>query len=167
MTMGGQIPFDKDSAEVNEEAALRLRQLSERLKGHTNIFVIKGHTSRDEEQSPASAENDLGYRRARAAAAKLAALGLGKESLRVESCRDFEPLKEAAYSEQELALNRRVEIVATESLVSEVRGSKGDTGEKKPRAATSQVASKGAASQPIAKAPSSQTTARIDLPGEH
>ncbi len=158
VTMGGQIPFDKDSAELTEEAVLRLRQVAERLKGHTNIFVIKGHTSRDEEQSPGEADRDLGYRRACAAAAKLATLGLGRESLRVESCRDFEPLKEAAYSEAEQALNRRVEIVATESLVSEVRGPKGDTGQKKPRSA---------ATQTTARAPASQATARIDLPGEH
>lgn len=132
ITMGGQISFERDSAELTAEGALRLSQVAQRVKGHTNIFVIKGHTSKDEEQALAGTGRDLGYERAGAAIARLVSLGLGREYLRVQSCRDYEPLKEAAYSQAEQALNRRVEIVATESLISEVRGPKGDTGQKKP-----------------------------------
>jgi chemotaxis protein MotB len=130
VTMGGQVPFDKESARLNEEAVLKLKQVAARVKGHTNIFVIKGHTSRDEEQALAGTGRDLAYERACAAASKLASLGLTQESLRVQSCRDYEPLKVGAYSEAEQALNRRVELIATESLISEVRGPKGDTGQK-------------------------------------
>lgn len=121
-TIGGQIPFDRSSADVNYEASLMLTQVAYRMKGHTNIFVIKGHCSRDEEQELAGTGRDLGYERALAAAAKLQALGLNRQSLRVQSCSDYEPLKEGAYSETELAANRRVEIIATESLITEVRG---------------------------------------------
>jgi flagellar motor protein MotB len=165
VTMGGQIGFEKNSVQLTEESLPKLRQIAERLKGHTNIFVIKGHTSKDEEQGLAGTGQDLAYERACAAAAKLASLGLNRESLRAQSCHDYEPLKEGAYSQSEQALNRRIEIVATESLLSEVRGPKGDTGQKKnPRVPTSQVAAKATASQPIAR---DQASARADLPDEH
>jgi flagellar motor protein MotB len=164
ITMGGQIGFDKDSVQLNDEADLKLRQIASRLKGHTNIFVIKGHTSKDEEQTLAGSNRDLAYERACAAADRLASLGMRRESLRAQSCHDYEPLKEGAYNQSELALNRRIEIIATESLLSEVRGPQGDTGQKKtPRIPTSQATAKAAASpeQP------SQATARADLPGGH
>ena len=103
MTMGGQIAFDKDSAELSEEAVLKLKQITERVKGHTNIFVVKGHSSKDEEQALVGTGHDLAYDRACAAASKLTSLGLGRESLRVQSCRDYEPLKIGAYSEAEQA----------------------------------------------------------------
>jgi len=168
VTMGGQIPFEKNSVELTEEALLKLRQIAERLKGHTNIFVIKGHTSKDEEQALAGSGQDLAYERACAAAGKLASLGLNRESLRAQSCRDYEPLKEGAYSDAEQALNRRIEIVATESLLSEVRGPKGDTGQKKtPRVPTSQAIAKASTSQPAAREQAPQATAQADLPSEH
>lgn len=154
ITMGGRIGFDKDSADLNEEAVLKLKQIAERVKGHTNIFVIKGHSSRDEEQTLSGTNRDLAYERACAAASKLTALGLGRESLRVQSCHDYEPLKVGAYSETEQAFNRRIEVIATESLMSELRGPKGDTGQKK--------VAKVPTSQTTARAPSSQTTAMAD-----
>jgi chemotaxis protein MotB len=156
VTMGGQIPFGKNSVELTDEAVLKLRQIAERLKGHT---------SKDEEQDLAGTGQDLAYERACAAAAKLASLGLNRESLRAQSCHDYEPLREGAYSQSEQAFNRRIEIVATESLLSEVRGPKGDTGQKKtPRVPTSQATAKAPASQPISR---DQASARADLPGEH
>ncbi len=125
-TMGGQIRFAKLSAELSDEAVLRLRQIAARVKGHTNIFVVKGHTSRDEEEVLDASGRDLAYERACNAVAVLASLGLHGQSLRVQSCRDYEPLKEAAYRDADHAVNRRVEVVATESLMTEVRSLTGD-----------------------------------------
>jgi chemotaxis protein MotB len=159
MTMGGQISFDKGSQALTEEAVLKLKQIAERVKGHTNIFVVKGHTSKDEEQALASTGHDLAYERAYAAAAKLTSLGLGAECLRVQSCRDYEPLKVGAYSQADQALNRRIEIIATESLMSEVRGPKGDTARRKvARAASSQAA----AAAPSTQSVSAHASARRD-----
>ncbi len=110
------------------------------MKGHTNIFVVKGHTSADEEHALAGTGRDVAYERACAVVDRLHALGVRRQSLRAESCRDYEPLKRRAYSEAEQAVNRRAEIIATESLVSDVRG--------QPQAERTRI-----------KSPTSQTTA--------
>jgi flagellar motor protein MotB len=138
-TIGTQIPFDYVSTGLTEEAVVMLTQIAQQMKGHTNIFVIKGHTSADEEHSLVESGRDLGYERARAVAEKLRALGLGKQSLRVQSCRDYEPLKQGAYTDAEQATNRRAEIIATESLVSEVRGQLAKAEHKPAKAPTSQT----------------------------
>lgn len=142
--VGTQIPFDYASPSLNEDAMRMLAQVGPQMKGHTNIFVVKGHTSADEEYTLADGGRDLAYERACAVAARLQALGLSKESLRVQSCRNYEPLKQGVYTDAEQSVNRRVEIIATESLVNEVRG-------QPPRAERKGV-----------KAPSSQATALAD-----
>lgn len=139
--IGTQVPFEHDSAALDADASDMLVQMAQQMKGHTNIFVIKGHVSSDEEHALADSGRDLAYERASAVAARLHVLGVSKQALRVESCRDYEPLKRGAYTATEQAVNRRVEIIATESLVSEVRGQI-PREEHKP-----------------AKSPSSQTTA--------
>jgi chemotaxis protein MotB len=121
-TIGGPIPFAKDSAEITPGAARILEQIARMIRGYANVFFVKGHTSRDEEVSLATARRDLAYERALAVASKLVALGVAKESLRVQSCRDYEPLKEGTYTDATRAVNRRAEVFATESLVSEFRG---------------------------------------------
>lgn len=143
-TVGTQIPFDYVSTSLGDEAAQMLVQVARQMKGHTNIFVVKGHTSADEEHSLGDSGRDLAYERACIVKGKLEALGLSPTSLRVQSCRDYEPLKQGAYTDAEQSTNRRAEIVATESLVSEVRGQPAKA-ERKP-----------------AKAPSTQTTAPAD-----
>ncbi len=93
--------------------------------------------------------------------ARLVVLGLGCESLPVQSCRDFEPLKVGAYSDAEQSLNRRVEVIATELLMSEVRCPKGDTGPKTSPAHNTP------ASQPVPAEPAPHTTAQVDPAGAH
>ena len=121
-TMGGIIPFDENSAEIRPEAAPTLMQILGAMRGHTNVFVVKGHTSRDEEYRLRGSTRDLAYERANAVVARLVSLGVAKETLRAQSCRDYEPRVERAYSEAAHAVNRRVEVIATEELVSDLRG---------------------------------------------
>jgi chemotaxis protein MotB len=121
-TMGGAILFDKDSAEIRPEAVPTLTQILGAMRGHTNVFVVKGHTSRDEEYQLRGSGRDLAYERANAVVARLVSLGVSRETLRAQSCRDYEPRIERAYSEAAQASNRRVEVIATEELVSELRG---------------------------------------------
>lgn len=121
-TMGGVIPFEKDSAELKPEAMAPLTQILAAMRGHTNIFVVKGHTSRDEEYRLRGSSRDLSYERANAVVAKLVSSGVARETLRAQSCRDYEPRIERAYGESTHAANRRCEVIATEELVSELRG---------------------------------------------
>lgn len=122
ITMGGYIRFARGSSDLRPESVRVLQQIAEKVRGHTNIFVIKGHTSRDEEHELADSGRDLAYERAVRVVEQLVQLGLSREALRVQSCRAYEPVKEAAYSDEEIAVNRRVEIIATESLIHEFRG---------------------------------------------
>lgn len=121
-TIGGCAAFGADSAEITPEALDQVREIAEKIRGHMNVFLVKGHTSRDEEYRLRGTPRDLAYDRATAVLNKLVELGVAREGLRVESCRDFEPVREGAYSEVARGENRRVEVVATEALVSEYRG---------------------------------------------
>jgi flagellar motor protein MotB len=123
-TIGGSISFTADSAKLLPDDEPSVRQIADKIRGHMNVFMVKGHTSRDEEYRLQNTGRDLAYDRANTVLRKLVELGVAREGLRLESCRDFEPVREGAYSEVTRAANRRVEVVATEALVSEYRGQK-------------------------------------------
>jgi hypothetical protein len=53
-------------------------------------------------------------------------MGIAPQAIRAQSCHDYEPLKEGMYGENAWAANRRVEIMATEALISDYRGQKND-----------------------------------------
>ncbi len=120
--LGSLIFFDRDSAAIRPDAVPRLAEMADRMRGHMNIVVVKGHASRDEEYRLRAGNRDLAYERANAVVARLVELGVARETLRAQSCRDFEPRVDRAYAESAQALNRRVEIVATEELVAELQG---------------------------------------------
>ncbi len=126
LTVGGAIPFDKESSDLTPDSVPILVDIARKIGGHTNVFMVKGHTSRDEEYHLRGSGQNLSFERAKAVFDRLIALGVERESLRVEICWDTEPLKEGTYSEMALAANRRVEVVATESLVSDFAGQRTD-----------------------------------------
>lgn len=121
-TVGTVVRFDRDSTVIHREGVALLAQIALRLRGHTNVVFVKGHTSRDEEYRLRGSSRDLAHERATAVAARLTAMGVSPETLRTQSCRDFEPQVERAYAETAHGVNRRVEIVSTEGLVSELQG---------------------------------------------
>ena len=125
-TIGSVIPFARGSSKLYPDSMPILEHIAKQIRGHTNVFVVKGHTSRDEEYALRNTGRDLAYERARAVVRALVKLGVPREALRVQSCRDFEPLKQGAYNEVSRAINRRVEVIATESLISEYKGEKED-----------------------------------------
>lgn len=125
-TIGGTLPFERGSPQITAEADRTLKEISAAIRGHMHVFDVKGHTSKDEEYELQNANRDLGYERARAIVARLVELGVERKVMRVKSCRDFEPLQQGTYSETALAVNRRVEVVATEALVHEYEGQRVD-----------------------------------------
>lgn len=126
LVIGSKVMFDKDSSVLKPDQKPALVHLLKELAGHMNVFVVKGHTSMDEEYRLRGKGRDLAYERARVVYDALIAMGISPLSLRAQSCHDYEPLKEGMYGENAWAANRRVEIMATEALVSDYRGQKND-----------------------------------------
>jgi len=121
-TIGGRIPFEKDSAKVSPEDLSIILAIADKIRGHTNVFVIKGHTSRDEQYRLRGKNKSLADKRARQVELRLIAAGVPPNALRIQDCRDYEPLKEEAYTEIDHQVNRRVEVIATEAFVNDFRG---------------------------------------------
>ncbi len=128
ITIGGTVYFDKLSSELSEESIPVIKHIARQIKGHTNVFLVKGHTSRDEEYALKGKGRDLSYERAKVVRDKLIEFGVNPESLRIQSCRAYEPVQKGAYSELARGKNRRVEVISTEALVVEFQGEKVNTG---------------------------------------
>jgi len=120
--IGGRITFDRFSATTKDESRRLIAQVAERVLGHNTIIKITGHATRE----PLPAESvwtdqwDLAYARARAVRDVLVGAGIRPERIRLISAGAEAPLMRQAYTEDELALNRRVEIVVTEATVQDI-----------------------------------------------
>lgn len=119
--VGSRVLFDVGSDQLTGEARRILDQVAVLVKGHRNIMLVKGHTSADDFPDGASAQQklDLSIRRAKVVADYLASQGVEGEILRVLGCSTFEPVVQRAYTPESRQLNRRVEVEATNRLVSE------------------------------------------------
>jgi outer membrane protein OmpA-like peptidoglycan-associated protein len=116
---GGKMTFEVGSAELTENTRRHLGSLAEVVRGHRNIFLVKGHTSLDDFPDGTSADRtmELSLRRAQAAADYLVSLGVAPDILRVQGCSTYEPFVERAYTPAVQATNRRVEVESTDTLV--------------------------------------------------
>lgn len=121
--VGGRILFDPASADLLPSATRQLDQVARLIRGHRNIFLVKGHTAVDDLPADASAEQkmDLSLRRAQVVADHLTAQGVEPEILRVVGCSTFEPVLRRAYTDGTRLLNRRVEVEATTTLVEQMQ----------------------------------------------
>ncbi|HEX3358017.1 MAG TPA: OmpA family protein, partial [Tepidisphaeraceae bacterium] len=82
--VGGKLLFEKGDAALQPETAHTLNDIAKTIRGHRNIVLVKGHTSRDDFADDASAEKrmDLSIRRAQAVADYLTGAGVEPEILR-------------------------------------------------------------------------------------
>lgn len=121
--IGGRLLFDAQDTALSAATVRQLDQIAQLIRGHRNIFLVKGHTSVDELADQATAEQkmDLSLRRAQVVADYLMSKGVEPEILRVVGCSTFEPVARRAYTEDLRILNRRVEVEATTTLVSDVQ----------------------------------------------
>jgi len=124
-TVGGRLLFDRGSAELTPETRKGLDQIAEKIKGHYNIVMVKGHAGGDDLPDGASPQQsmELSLHRAQAAADYLTSKGVDPQVLRVQGCSTFEPVNERAYTPEAQAANRRVEIEVSATLVGERQGS--------------------------------------------
>jgi outer membrane protein OmpA-like peptidoglycan-associated protein len=93
------------------------------IRGHRNIVLVKGHASLDDLPETATAQQkmDLSLRRAQAVSDYLTSRGVEPEILRVQGCSTFEPVVQRAYTPESQAVNRRVDVDATATLVPELQ----------------------------------------------
>jgi flagellar motor protein MotB len=122
-TIGGRMGFDRGERSLNRETGRQLDQLAAQIRGHRNVVVIKGHAALDDFAEGTSAEDKmaLSVARAQAAADYLIGRGVEPEVLRVQGCSTFEPVAQRVYSPEMQAVNRRVEIEVTATLVEQLQ----------------------------------------------
>ena len=122
--VGGRQLFDRASVELTPDTRKSLDQIADRIRGHYNIVMVKGHTAVDDlpDASPAQ-QMELSIRRAQAAADYLIGKGVDPQVLRVQGCSTFEPVTERAYTPEARIANRRVEVEVTATLIGDRKGS--------------------------------------------
>jgi chemotaxis protein MotB len=122
--IGSRMLFDRGSAELNANTRAVLDQAASQVKGHYTIVYVRGHTAEDDLPEGASVKQklDLSMKRAEAAADYLVARGVDPQVLRPVGASTFEPVNIRAYTPEAIAMNRRVEVEVTSTLVSERQG---------------------------------------------
>ncbi len=122
--IGGRITFDRFSATLREPSQRLIAQIAAKTVGHNTILKVTGHATREPlpEDSTWTDAWDLAYARARAVRDVLIANGIRPERIRLVSAGAQAPVMPQAFSEEELALNRRVELVVTEATIQDFGG---------------------------------------------
>jgi outer membrane protein OmpA-like peptidoglycan-associated protein len=121
--VGGRILFEKGDANLDRSMQNSLDEIVQQIRGHRNIVLVKGHTSLDDLPENATPEQkmDLSLRRAQLVANYLTSKGVSPDILRVQGCSTFEPVQQRAYTPDMQAVNRRVEVEATSTLVEDMQ----------------------------------------------
>lgn len=121
-TIGGPSTFDELSADVKPQVRAEIEKLSVMLKGRRNKITIRGHASPAHLpiDSPWRDLDELSFARASNVKNILLEMGLDDQVFRLEAVGTREPAVPRAIDPQELAENRRVEVILTEQLVEEL-----------------------------------------------
>lgn len=124
VVVGGRITFGRFSATLMPEARDLIGQTAERIRGYNTKILVRGHATHEPlpPDSLYQDARDLSYARARAVADVLIEHGVRPVRLLLVAAGDTEPLVRQAYTEKRRALNRRAEIVVTESLIEDYAG---------------------------------------------
>ena len=128
-TVGGWITFEPGSAELKPQAREQLAVLAERIRGQNNKVEVRGHSVGSDQRAGGNVDLwDLSTARAKAVMLFITAKpqSIRADRIRIVGCGDTEPLKKRVYDEAKHAVNRRVEIIVTESLVQEYQADTGD-----------------------------------------
>jgi flagellar motor protein MotB len=122
--VGGRMLFDRGDATLTPGTRAALDQSADQIKGHFTIVYIRGHTAADDlpEGATSKQQMDLSFKRAEAAANYLESRGVDPQVLRIVGVSTYEPVKVRAYTPEAVAINRRVEIEVTATLVGERQG---------------------------------------------
>ena len=125
ITTGGRITFEPGSARLTEEAKESLRQVSEVFKGWENLVELRGHAASLELPETGSARGGeaysdlwhLSHARAKSVFDYLTQdLEIDPDRFRLTANADREPLDARAADSDDAEVNRRVEVLVSESL---------------------------------------------------
>ncbi len=120
--IGGNAVFDRESAQLKPQVEDELRSIGKLLIGRRNKISIRGHAD-SKTLSPDSKYADLdelAFARAHAVKQFLVSdMGIERQRIIVESRADSEPMKPRASAPTDQQINRRVEIILTESVVND------------------------------------------------
>ena len=122
--VGGRVLFEPGSSILSADATRSLEQIAERIRGHRNVVMVKGHAAPNDlpdGENDATALMNLSVLRAQAAADYLVKQGVAPEVLRVQGAGPYEPVVQRAYTAAAMANNRRVEVEATATRVEELQ----------------------------------------------
>ena len=130
-TIGGKICFETGRARLLDGARTHLAQFAPSLRGFNYKIRVRGHATPKPPALYAPFKNldELSFARAMAIKKFLIDQGVRQERITAEACGDSEPIRAQAYDEDSRALNRRVSIIVTESLVEEYEGRPQDEAE--------------------------------------
>lgn len=105
---GGKVLFGAGEAALSPESRQALDQIALFIKGHRNIYMVKGHAASDDfaEGVDDREKMDLSLRRAQSAADYLVTRGVDRDTLRVQGCATYEPVVQRAYTGDARTLNR-------------------------------------------------------------
>jgi flagellar motor protein MotB len=120
---GAKVLFAPADDRLTAASMDSLDQIAAIIRGHRNIFLVKGHASADDypDGTDESKKMNLSLRRAQAAADYLIAKGVDRETVRVQGCSTFEPVVQRAYTGDLRSQNRRVEVESTGLLVKDLQ----------------------------------------------
>ena len=113
--VGGRLLFERSDSRLAPGTQKMLDQIADQIRGHRTIVLVKGHTSLDDFDDSATAEQklDLSLRRAQAVSDYLTAHQVQPDILRVVGCSTFEPVVQRDYEPTAQELNRRAEVEST------------------------------------------------------
>jgi flagellar motor protein MotB len=129
---GAKVLFAPADDKLTPQSMHSLDEIAQIIRGHRNIFVVKGHASADDypDGTDDSLKMNLSLRRAQAAADYLIARGVDRETVRVQGCSTFEPVVQRAYTGDLRSQNRRVEVESTGLLVKDLQDSQATVKER-------------------------------------
>jgi chemotaxis protein MotB len=124
IVVGGRISFDRFSAMLKPLAEERIAGVAELIRGKNTKIIVRGHATAEPlpEDSVYESPLELSFMRAQAVADALERNGVRPARMRLEAVGDREPINRQAYTEERQAVNRRVEIIVTESLLEDYVG---------------------------------------------
>ena len=130
-TIGGKISFETGRARLLDGARTHLAEFAPSLRGFNYKIRVRGHATPKPAKlyAPFKSLDELSFARATAVKDFLVEQGVREERITVEACGASEPLRAQAYDEESRAINRRVSIIVTESLVEEYEGRPQDEAE--------------------------------------
>jgi len=123
-TIGGRVHFELGKAVLLEHAKENLDAFIDVIQGLNNKIRVCGHAARvpSELYHPFKSLDDLTYARGTAVKKHLILRGIRPERITVEACGANEPLRAQAYNDENRAVNDRVSIIITETLIADVQG---------------------------------------------